>query len=208
MPKPTIDPAILHGIETQAAIDGVREEWLLNAVTLCHDIFSAEGYALPPVRVSCSFPGGGSPKKRIGECWPRSLSGANINEIYISPFLEDTVQVLDVLVHELCHAVDDCKSRHGKGFRAIAEAVGLEGRMTSAHAGPALKQQLGFMAEALGPYPHRKVVPVGGNKKQRKSVHRWGCAACGCVFQLTKAMAAKFEVAYCPACGEDGVQAG
>lgn len=34
---------------------------------------------------------------------------------------------LEVLVHELVHATDDCKSSHGKEFKRIATAVGLEG---------------------------------------------------------------------------------
>lgn len=208
MPRPSLDPAVLYGIEVAHLVDAPREEWLMGAVALCHDIFLEAGYQLPKVRVSCSFPGGGSPKRRIGECWPTGLSELGINEIYISPYIEDTVQVLDVLVHELCHAVDDCKSMHGKGFKAIAEAVGLEGKMRMAAAGPALRQQLTFMAEALGPYPHRKLKATGGGKKRSKSTHRWRCDSCECVFQLTKAMAAKYSVAFCPSCGEDASQGG
>lgn len=201
MARPSLDPAILHGLETQAALDGVREEWLMQAVTLCHDIFSAEGFALPPVRVSCSFPGGGSSLRRIGECWPRSLSTAGVNEIYISPYLDDPVQVLDVLVHELVHAVDDCKSKHGKEFKRIATAVGLEGRATRASAGENLRQQLTFMAEALGEYPHRKMTPHRKAKRARKSSPKWECDQCGCVFSLSHAMYERFSVERCPSCG-------
>jgi hypothetical protein len=44
------------------------------------------------------------------------------------------VQLLDTLVHELCHAVDDCFSGHGEDFKGIAQTVGLEGPARMAHA--------------------------------------------------------------------------
>ena len=52
-----------------------------------------------------------------------------INYIFISPSLDDPVEVLDTLVHELAHAVDDCEHKHGKEFAEIAKLVGLEGDM-------------------------------------------------------------------------------
>ena len=42
-----------------------REEWLLKAVDVIRNA-APDGMVIPPVNVSCSWPGGGSPQKRIG----------------------------------------------------------------------------------------------------------------------------------------------
>jgi hypothetical protein len=72
----------------------------------------------------------------------------------MSPQLEDPLVVLGVLVHELVHAVDDCRSGHRGAFARIARGVGLEGRMTTSTPGPELAMRLNGLARALGPYPH------------------------------------------------------
>jgi hypothetical protein len=186
----------------QAAVhqQGTREEWLEAALPMLRDIFSEAGAQLPPVRVSCSFPGGGSPKKRIGECWPRSRSVGEINEIFISPVLSDSAVVLGVLVHELVHAVDDCVSKHGKAFKALASAVGLEGRATSCSPGARLTAELAIVASLLGPYPHAALV-LGGKapKKPGKDV-KFECAKCDFVFKVSPVMAENNQVLCCPAC--------
>lgn len=72
-----------------------REEYLQKAVQELSKLFELQGHVVPTVQVSCSWPGGGSARKRIGECWARSASHAGINEIFISPVIEDAVQALD-----------------------------------------------------------------------------------------------------------------
>ena len=57
------------------------------------------------------------------------------DQIFISPALGDPVDVLDTLVHELVHAVDNCEHKHGKEIKKIALSIGLEGPMRSAGAG-------------------------------------------------------------------------
>ena len=78
----------------------------------------------------------------MGQCWSRQSSSNEQNQIFISPVLHDDVEVLDTLVHELVHAVDDCQHKHGKEFKAIALSLGLKGPMRSADAGPELRQTL------------------------------------------------------------------
>lgn len=97
-----------------------REEWLRRACArLSAEVFAPTGFALPPdVRVSCSWPGSGSPSKRIGECWSRAASEQGVNEVFISPKIDDPLRVLDILVHEGIHAIDDCK------LQQIAERLG------------------------------------------------------------------------------------
>jgi hypothetical protein len=132
-----------------------REAWLQAGVERIKLIFEARGHVVPPVRVSIGWSGSGQRSTHIGECWSSKSSADQVNQIFIVPSLGDAVRVLDVLTHELVHAVDDCKHGHGKEFKAIALSVGLVGpKMRSASAGPALKARLTAIAAELGPFPH------------------------------------------------------
>jgi len=119
-----------------------RESWLIAGVERITPIFAAQGHVVPQVRVSIGWPGTGQRSTTIGECWPTGRSADGVNHIFIVPSLDDAVQVLDVLTHELVHAVDDCQHGHGKEFKEIALSVG--GRLTA-------------IAAALGPFPHGKL---------------------------------------------------
>src|SRR6188768_270714 len=120
-----------------------REEWL-NKVLHKHVsklLADKAGVELPKdVKVSVGFPGGGSARNRIGECWPREKSSIKVNEIFINPTLTSVTQMVDVLVHEAIHAADNCASGHKGFFRKTALAVGLTGKMKSTVAGVELLQ--------------------------------------------------------------------
>jgi hypothetical protein len=133
-----------------------REQWLNSAVEVLKPIFTEKGYIVPKVNVSCGFPSTGK-DRHIGQCWAKETSEADVNEIFISPKLDDPIEVLDTLVHELVHAVDNCKHSHGAEFKKIALSIGLEGKMRQAAAGEKLKVRLKEMAIALGEYPHKKL---------------------------------------------------
>ncbi len=143
------------------AIPLTREAWLLFAVGHIAPIFIEAGYTVPRVRVACAIPATSKRGSAVGQCWPTTRSEDLVNEIYVSPVHSDPVEVLDTLTHELVHAVDDCKHRHGKEFKEIALAVGLQGKMREASAGPQLRLRLQsiatVMATELGPYPHAKL---------------------------------------------------
>ena len=166
-----------------------REAWLQQAVHVLEPVFSKSGYAIPPVKVSCGFAASSSPRTTLGQCWPRERSGDMVNEIFISPKLEDPVEVLDTLVHEICHAIDDCHSGHGADFQGIAHSVGLEGPARSATAGEGLRIRLGMISDKLGPYPHRAIVfppPRASNATRNKAK----CPQCGYEVNLLKKWAA------------------
>ena len=96
-----------------------RESWLLAAVELLRPTFLAKQHVIPNnCQVSCGFASTGS-KHHIGQCWSRNSSVHDRNQIFISPALIDPVAVLDTLVHELVHAVDDCKNKHVFVFAII-----------------------------------------------------------------------------------------
>ena len=113
-----------------------REDWLLAAVELLKPLFTAKGYTLPPCQVSCGFTSTGVRSGHIGQCWSTKSAGDGLNQIFIAPTLGDAFNVIDTLVHELVHAVDDCEHKHGKEFKKMALKLGLKGPMRSAGAGP------------------------------------------------------------------------
>lgn len=196
-----LTPARKLSLTAQAALaSGTREAWMESALPVLGAIFEDAGYPLPPVRVSCSFPGGGTATSRIGECWPTQRSAFAINEIFISPVLDDPAVVLGVLVHELAHAVDDCASGHGAGYKTIATKVGLVGKMKHAYPGEALKLELAALIDIIGPYPHgRLTLSKKKPPPQRKSVV-FTCIDCEFVFSVSPKMADQNEILTCPVC--------
>ena len=109
------------------SITQLREDWLMRAVAHLEPIFQRSGYQIPTVRVSIGFPSTGAKSMHLGQCWGSKASEDGVNQIFIAPNQADPVEVLDTLTHELVHAVDDCKSGHGEGFKKIATDVGLKG---------------------------------------------------------------------------------
>jgi hypothetical protein len=159
-PTPAASTAFLSAAPAQAIAPGasLREAWLQQGVDALQPIFRSAGHLLPAVRVSCGFASTGLRSNHIGQCWSRSTAPDGINQIFISPMLADPVQVLDTLVHELVHAVDDCAHHHGPVFKKIALSVGLKGPMRSASATPGLLEKLDQIAKRLGPYPHAELL--------------------------------------------------
>jgi hypothetical protein len=167
-----------------------REQWLEAANVALAEIFEAAGYELPlDMKVTCGWPSksaGRSSKRRIGECWPRSASTNNVNEVIISMVLDDAVEVLDVLIHEDIHVIDDCQNGHKGPFKQIAHAIGLEGKMTATTAGEGLRIQLEAIAHNLGAYPHGSI-DFDSRKKQSTRMAKVECAndECGMVFRTS-----------------------
>jgi len=140
-----------------------REEWL-NQATGMLAIGVFQGHKIPQVKISVGFTGGGL--KTLGAHWAPASSDDNIGQIYITPTQSDSVEVLAVLVHELCHAVVGNEHKHGKVFKRCAVAVGLEGKMTSTHASKQLVERLNVIVKDLGPIPHSKLNPKMNPKKK------------------------------------------
>jgi hypothetical protein len=141
-----------------------REEWLQSAIDALRPKFEEIGFPLPEkVHVSVGFGYGAKRESSIilGQCWPTGLSEDGIPHIFISPEMDDSARVLDVLIHELVHAADDCKSGHKGDFAKYAKKLGLTGKMTSTVATPELTETLRELAKAIGPYDHAKLYTRG-----------------------------------------------
>ncbi len=162
-----------------------RESWLEAAVQQLTPIFAKAGYTVPPCRVSCGFSSSGVRSGHIGQCWSTRSSKDGMNQIFISPALEDSIEVLDTLLHELVHAVDDCQHKHGMEFKKIAIKLGMVGPMRSAGAGPALKEKLKEVAGRLGPYPHASLY-VLKKMAARSPRPRAKCPKCGFTVPMLK----------------------
>ncbi len=179
-----------------------RESWLLAAVDLLRPVFLAKNHTIPSdVMVSCGFASTGTRSHHVGQCWSKRSSANDQNQIFISPALHEPVEVLDTLVHELVHAVDDCQHKHGKEFKKIALSLGMKGPMRSADAGPELKETLKQLAQQLGAYPHGKL-QVTHHKAVSRARARAKCPECG--FQVP--MYRKFLAYGPPLCPKDKIE--
>ena len=94
-----------------------RDTGLESAVLEITPIFTKSGYTTPLCGVSCGFTITGERSGHIDQCWSKKSSTDGINQIFISPALEDTIEVLFTLIPELVHAVDDCQHKQGKELK-------------------------------------------------------------------------------------------
>ncbi len=105
------------------------EVWLAEAVELLRPTFRSAGHEIPSVHVSIGFTSTGyrfgSKRYTQAMCYARRLSIDGINEIHIAPVVKTAEGVMDLLMHELIHAVLDCRHGHGPEFQKIATDVML-----------------------------------------------------------------------------------
>lgn len=157
-----------------------RESWLLEATKLLKTDFATIESEIPgKVHVTCGWPStGGRAGKRqtIGECWQSDCSEEGFVEIFINPMISDSIEVLGTLVHELVHACGH-KGHQGQ-FRVLAQAIGLEGKMTTSTVGETLMVRLKEITAELGDYPHAKLVPKS-QKTQGTRMLKLQCGSCG-----------------------------
>jgi hypothetical protein len=177
-----------------------RQAWLEAAVMRATHEFKKHGYAVPEVRISCGFPSTGSRSNRIGECWATKICSGGLNEIFISPLIDNSDEVLGIIFHELVHAVDDCKSGHGKAFKTIATKIGLTGKMIHAHPGEELSKQVKQMASELGDYPHKRLITKPSLRPKRERPYA-ECTECGYRVPMLK----KFLEFGPPICPKDNI---
>jgi hypothetical protein len=123
---------------------------------------------------------------RLAHAASTACSADGAHELFISPALDDQQRVAEVLVHELCHAVDNCRHGHGPEFRAIATAVGLAGPMTATVAGPQLTERLNALLSGMPEYPHRTLDVNVEAKKQSTRLLKIVCPACGYTARTTR----------------------
>ena len=188
-----------------------REAWLENAKdALLNKVFFPVSTSTPinlsvpeKIRIACSWPSrnaGPSNRRAIGQNFSPAASADGTNEIIISMVLDDPIRVLDVLTHELVHALVGNEHGHKGPFRTLAKAVGLEGKMTATVAGEELTATLKEIYEELGEYPHAQL-DISNVKKQSTRLIKMECNDCGFIARASRKA---IEDAGLPTCGCGG----
>lgn len=184
-----------------------REEWLSSCAKALEPIIKAEtGLSIRPYRVSCGWPSrsGMAPKNRtIGQC---QVSGSvkGIQDIFISPTLDNPDAVIETLLHELLHAALPPGTGHRKLFSQTAKKVGLEGKPTATYASDALRERLGKVMEAFPSYPHDRI-ELSGLPKQSTRLLKAMCPICGYIVRVTSKWLDEVGAPICPQCACDMV---
>lgn len=158
-----------------------RELWLRESVKLLKPRIQDLKFVFPDDdkwSISVGFPVVGL--KAIGECWmPQASKDGVHQQIFISPVLEDPVEVLGVVLHEMLHAALPPTEGHGLVFTFAVRTLGLKGLPTATFVGPNTKlfDDLSELAMQLGPFPHIPLDPKLRPKKKKSKAKRepkWG----------------------------------
>ena len=196
-----------------------REQYLRGGLVRLARVFKAHGYDVPKVRVSVGWPGGTRKMDVvIGQCWAPVAAADGMIQIYVSPLVDNPHTAVEILAHELVHAVmyANGESGHGRGFWTIAEAIGLDpatvvrnGKtvrtMTSTHAGEALSEIIDGIVTELGTFPHGALTRAGLAVARPKQSTRLLLAVCeetGYKVRITRKWLDEYGAPICPCHGE------
>ncbi len=177
-----------------------REGWLTELGQQVERL-AFKGIRLPPYRLTCGWPctGGLATKaRRVGECHGAKSSKAGLFELFISPVLDESLEVAGTVCHEMAHVAAGIEAKHGKGFVRICNHVGLtQGKPTSVMPGQQLNEELAKVIKKLGVYPHQGI--VGQVKAAKPST--MVTLECECGFTCTTSAKKLGEVGSFPTCG-------
>lgn len=168
----------------------IREEYLLSVITALRPYFSEKGYLIPlNVRVSIGLPhhkAFAAKGRVVGQCWSDTETSDTTFEIFVSPTLSDTTDIIGTLAHELCHACVGTEAKHGKPFIRCAHTVGLEGKPTSTTPGPQLLEWIGSFVASHGQYRGGALSPTLKTKILKTYQLKVTCPTCGYTCRTTK----------------------
>jgi len=175
-------------------------------------------FRIKEVAVSCSLQDAGMTQSNaLAHVHLKHATGNKKHEIRMGVHVggrktkEQSSRVADILLHEMIHTVFPLDGHKG-GFRTLAKAVGLEGKMTATIASEALKQRIDKeVLKVLGRYPHKevKLVPRGKRGKGSRLI-KFQCDECNCIIRLTRMWIDVAEdtqgMVSCPVCMEEMTQ--
>jgi hypothetical protein len=183
----------------------LRETWLYHAALFLFEHMQRCSLTPVPVRVSCGWPisgGAGEKNVTIGQCFPPTMCADGIAQIFISPRLANSLDVLGTLLHELIHAsfgVQAYRIGHRKEFSQAAKKLGLAGPPTATVVGPQLVPLLQEYISRIGPYPHAAIVPRAKDKAPGSRLRLYECS---CDPPIKLRVASDKLDATCNCCGE------
>jgi hypothetical protein len=136
-----------------------RDMWLGAATSELRIYFDTYGYILPTnmrFAVTVALTPKGKRSRARSEC--RHPTSSNpFYRIIIRPDVDDPIDVLGLLVHELVHALLPPEAKHGKAFRNIALPIGLEVKRRETVPVPHLRRRLEAIAHIIGAFPLDKL---------------------------------------------------
>ena len=165
-----------------------REQWLERAIAMMRDILipQLQGHRY---RVSCGWPHKAAvarTARKLGECcYPEHSTDHTSHNLFISPALQDPIEVLQTLAHELIHVAAGPNVGHKGQFVKIAKAIGFKAPWTRTPASLQLFERLNGLLVNLGPYPHA-AIDKSGRKKQGTRMLKVICPECGYTFRATQ----------------------
>jgi len=166
-----------------------RETYLTQLAGKLEVLFTEIGESLPPYRVTCGWPSKratATNNKAIGQCFSPKASKDGTTELIVSMCIDDPMEAAAILAHEMVHAAVGVSCGHKGPFRRVALAIGLEGKMTSTHAGETFKQRVAPMLQELGDYPHAALDPSVARKKDGTRLVKAACPECGYTVRITR----------------------
>jgi len=168
--------------EDRPVIHKYAEVWLNEAMELMRPKFTEAGYEIPPVHLSVGFSAKGyrvnTRRLIFGTCCSRKLDKDGINQIFIAPILDDPMNVLVTLAHELVHAIDDCQHQHGPVFQKISKDLKLtDCRAVSIFDFSRTVRFYQGMLDQLGRYPRGGYHRLHGYPSNQESVESLEIAA-------------------------------
>lgn len=193
-----------------------RETWLNLMIDKAVPLFDNAGFKISDIRTklkpSCSMMVGQRKSSKfgaIGQHLPTDWNAKKNHELLISPVLEDSVQVVGVLIHEMVHAIQrklygKGVKAHGKEFKAIAIAVGLEGKMTATTESPELKIKIEKWIKELGKYPHNKINFDDRKKQSTRNLLLW-CPDCNWSLRTSNSNLKRVTINKCLCCQNDSL---
>ena len=170
-------------------IIATREEWLNQAKDgMIETLFKQAGVEdtaqETKIRVTCAPTSYRANSKILGWCFSDKNSGDGHHELIISSKIDDGSRAMDVLAHEITHAVVGLEAGHGPKFRSLAIKIGLEGKMTATVASEEFKKVASKIMEKIGDYPHAEFNI--GKKKQTTRMIKTECQDCGAIARLSR----------------------
>lgn len=178
-----------------------RQAYLETAVRKLEPLFKWCGKPIPAeLRVSMGF--GTNARKHLGVCFHSNASSDAHREIFISPSISSTHEILVTLAHELCHASLPEGVGHGAPFKQLAYAIGLTGKATETPAGPAFKIWISKFVEDAGEYPGGSINLRERVGKQQTAMIKCECGTCGYICRTTEKWLKKVGAPHCPKHGE------
>jgi len=197
-----------------------RETYLEAMTDKAVVLFEDAGYKISDIRsiikVSCGFPPNtrvGTKFTTLGVCINPKASASGNHEIYINPVTSESVKVIDILIHELTHAMTNtqfpnAKQSHGKEFKMVSKGIQMDGnkKFKYACANPDLIKKIESWVKELGEYPHDKITLKGNRKKQTTRNLKVECQSCLWSFRTSNQNINRIQSYKCLACENETLE--